>query len=108
MSTQQKMEPGLLEKLGDGFNGFMEGSFGFITRLFGSANERTVKSTGYHRPKNSDKHTIIPGSVLDKVTGQGVAQQMRPGARYVDLATFQGLPDNPTDGLGAHGTSPGS
>src|SRR6188768_1409929 len=67
MSTQAKLEPGLLEKLGDKFNGFMEGSFGFITRLFGSANDRMVKSVGYTRAKNAEQHTVIPGSVLDKV-----------------------------------------
>lgn len=67
MSTQAKLEPGLLEKLGDKFNGFMEGSFGFITRLFGSANDRMVKSIGYSRAKNADQHTVIPGSILDKV-----------------------------------------
>jgi preprotein translocase subunit SecA len=67
MQTQTKLEPGLLEKIGDKFNGFMEGSFGFITRLFGSANDRMVKSIGYSRPKNTDQHTVIPGSILAKV-----------------------------------------
>ncbi|MFO0937428.1 MAG: preprotein translocase subunit SecA [Gemmataceae bacterium] len=67
MSTQTKLEPGLLEKLGDKFNGFMEGSFGFVTRLFGSANDRVVKSIGYHRAKGTDKHEIIAGSILDRV-----------------------------------------
>ena len=67
MSAQPKLEPGLLEKLGDKFNGFMEGSFGFVTRLFGSANDRMVKSVGYHRPKGSEKHSIISGSILERV-----------------------------------------
>lgn len=67
MSTQPKLETGYLEKLGDKFNGFVEGSFGFITRLFGSANDRMVKSIGFSRPRNVEKHNVISGSILDKV-----------------------------------------
>ena len=67
MTTQTKMEAGLLEKIGDSLNSFVEGSIGFVTRLFGSANERTVKSLGYIRPKGSDAHTVLPGSLLDQI-----------------------------------------
>jgi preprotein translocase subunit SecA len=66
MATQTQLEPGILEKLGDKLNGFVEGSFGFITRLFGSANDRMVKSIGFSRAKNAEQHTVIPGSILDK------------------------------------------
>ena len=65
MPTDTKLEAGVLEKLGDKFNNFIEGSLGFVTRLFGSANERMVKSVGYIRPKNAEKHTVIAGSTLD-------------------------------------------
>ena len=62
------METTWLDKIGDTFNAVVEGSFGFITRLLGgSANERTVKNLGYYRPKGSVQHTVIPGSLLDKV-----------------------------------------
>ncbi|CAN5395315.1 hypothetical protein BH11PLA2_BH11PLA2_18190 [soil metagenome] len=67
MPTDTKLEAGVLEKLGDRFNNFIEGSLGFVTRLFGSANERMVKSVGYVRPKNADTHTVVPGSTLDKI-----------------------------------------
>src|SRR5262245_60362425 len=67
MPTDTKLEPGLLEKLGDGFNSFIEGSLGFVTRLFGSANERVVKSVGYVRPKNSESHQVVAGSLLEKI-----------------------------------------
>jgi preprotein translocase subunit SecA len=67
MATQTEMETGLLEKIGDKLNSFVEGSIGFVTRLFGSANERTVKSVGYLRSKGSDVHTAIPGSLLDQI-----------------------------------------
>ena len=55
------------DKLGDRFNGFIEGSIGFVSRLFGSANDRAVKATGYHRPKGATQHTIVSGSILDRV-----------------------------------------
>src|SRR4051794_9779236 len=67
MTTQTKMEAGLLEKIGDTLNSFVEGSIGFVTRLFGSANERTVKSVGYIRPKGAEAHTVLPGSLLDQI-----------------------------------------
>jgi preprotein translocase subunit SecA len=60
------MDTTLWDKLGDKFNGVVEGSIGFITRLFGTANDRTVRQIGYIRTKNADTHTIVPGSVLDK------------------------------------------
>jgi preprotein translocase subunit SecA len=67
MATQVKLEAGFLEKLGDTLNNFVEGSIGFVTRLFGSATERTVKSLGYFRPKGAETHTVLPGSLLDQV-----------------------------------------
>jgi preprotein translocase subunit SecA len=58
---------GFLEKVGDTFNGFVEGGLNFVTRLFGTANDRAVRAIGYSRPKNAVTHTIAPGSVLAKV-----------------------------------------
>ncbi len=67
MPTDTKLEAGIVEKLGDKFNNFIEGSLGFVTRLFGSANERVVKSVGYMRPKAAETHTVLPGSILDRI-----------------------------------------
>ncbi len=67
MATATKVEAGILEKIGDTLNSFVEGSLGFVTRLFGSANERLVKSIGFVRPRNALEHTVIPGSTLDKI-----------------------------------------
>ena len=61
------IKTGLLEKVGDAFNNVVEGSLGFVTRLFGTANDRAVKSIGYNRPKNAEAHTVIPGSILEQV-----------------------------------------
>jgi preprotein translocase subunit SecA len=66
MATETAMKTGIFERLGDALNGAVEGSIGFVSRLFGSANDRAVKSTGYIRPRNATTHTVLPGSLLDK------------------------------------------
>ncbi len=67
MSTDVKMDVSIWEKLGDGLSAFSEGFSKFLTRLFGSSNERYVHSLGYVRPKSGGQHTVIPGSLLDQV-----------------------------------------
>jgi len=59
------MDASIWDKIGDGFNGVIEGSIGFMTRLFGTANDRAVRQIGYVRPKNAEQHTITPGTILD-------------------------------------------
>ena len=59
------MDATVWDKIGDKFNGFVEGSIGFVTRLFGTANDRAVRQVGYVRTKNADTHTIVPGSILE-------------------------------------------
>ena len=66
-ATAPAPESTILDRLGDGFNTFVEGSLGFVGRLFGTANDRAVKNTGYIRPKGAETHTVLPGSILDKV-----------------------------------------
>jgi preprotein translocase subunit SecA len=66
-ATQPGMQSSIWDKIGDGFNNFIEGSIGFVTRLFGSANDRAVKNLGYIRPKGAAAHTIVPGSLLYRV-----------------------------------------
>jgi preprotein translocase subunit SecA len=68
MATQTKLESGFLERVGDTFSTFTEGVMGFVTRLVGgSSSDRVAKSLGYYRPKGSETHTVVPGSVLAKV-----------------------------------------
>ena len=66
MATDTAMKTGILDRLGDSFTGLVEGSLGFVGRLFGSANDRAVKAVGYVRPKNSVVHTILSGSILER------------------------------------------
>ena len=66
-ATETPMKPGILERIGDAFNGIVEGSLGFVNRLFGTANDRAIKAVGYHRPKNAEKHSVISGSILEHV-----------------------------------------
>ena len=47
MATNSKMDMNFVEKLGDGFNRFTEGIVGFMTRLFGSSNERQIRANGH-------------------------------------------------------------
>ena len=61
------MEVSFWEKLGDSLNSFSESVGGFLTRLFGSSNERTVRTYGYFRPKNSIEHQVVAGSLLEQV-----------------------------------------
>jgi preprotein translocase subunit SecA len=68
MSTETSMDVGFWEKLGDGLSAFSEGVGSFLLRLFGSSNERYVRSLGYVRNSNGDTtHTVTPGSLLAQV-----------------------------------------
>jgi len=55
------------EKIGDVFASFGEGIGRFLTRLFGSNNERMVKALGFVRPKGQANHVVTPGSILAKI-----------------------------------------
>ncbi len=58
------------EQIGDFFTNVSEASIGWITRLFGSSNERYIRKLGYIRVKDQDPpYRITPGSILDKVNG---------------------------------------
>ncbi len=69
MSTETtSMDVGLWEKLGDGLTAFSENVGSFLLRLFGSSNERYVRSLGYIRAAAPGAtHTVIPGSMLEQV-----------------------------------------
>jgi preprotein translocase subunit SecA len=56
------------EKISDGFNAITEWVASFITNVFGSSNERAVKSFGYNRLKNADPpYQLAPGSILARI-----------------------------------------
>src|SRR5437764_2902601 len=68
MTTEATMDVSLLEKIGDGFNAFSENVSQFLTRLFGSSNERHIRKLGYIRSRDpAVPPTIIPGSLLAQV-----------------------------------------
>src|SRR6476620_8023391 len=88
MPTQTNLEPSFLDRLGDGFNKFIEGSVGFISRLMGgSANDRMVKALGYVRPKGAEQHSVLPGSILDKVNRLEPEMQARSDEELKGLST---------------------
>ena len=67
MSTETNLEASLWEKFTDTLSSVSEGIVGFLGRLFGSSNDRLVRSLGYVRPRGSEAHTVAPGSLLDRV-----------------------------------------
>ncbi|MBS0204854.1 MAG: preprotein translocase subunit SecA [Planctomycetes bacterium] len=56
----------ILDKFGDAFNVVLGGTERFITRMFGSSNERRVRGIGYVRDKQGNS-SIVPGSTLDRI-----------------------------------------
>src|SRR5437660_12162758 len=68
MTTETSMDVSFLEKLSDGMGALSEGAAQFITRLFGSSNERYIRSLGYIRSKDPDvPPTVVPGGFLAQV-----------------------------------------
>ncbi len=67
-AADSKLEMGFLEKLGEKFTNLGDGTVRFMTRLFGSSNERFVRKVGFIASRNpGTPHTVIPGSTLDNV-----------------------------------------
>src|SRR5262249_267881 len=68
MTTETTMDVPLWEKLGDGLSAISEGVANFLTRLFGSSNERTIRAMGYIRARDPrGEPTVTPGSQLAQV-----------------------------------------
>src|SRR5262249_50300947 len=67
MSTETNMEAGYWESFTDKLSAMSEGVVNFLGRMFGSSNERVVRRLGYNRPRGSEGHSVIPGSLLDQV-----------------------------------------
>jgi preprotein translocase subunit SecA len=68
MTTETSMDVGFLEKLGDGMNALSENAANFLTRLFGSSNERYIRKLGYIRSKDPDTPpTVVAGMLLAQV-----------------------------------------
>src|SRR5262245_34404456 len=68
MTTEATMDVSVLEKLGDSFTALSEGVAQFLTRLFGSSNERHIRKLGYIRSRDPEvPPTIIPESLLARV-----------------------------------------
>src|SRR5438093_181698 len=66
MATDTAMDVGLWDKFGDAMTAFSEWTSRSLTRLFGSSNERYIRSLGYIRT-NDGSYTVTPGSHLAQV-----------------------------------------
>src|SRR5215472_18538570 len=68
MSSETSMDVSFWEKLGDGLSAFSENVGKFLLSLFGSSNERYIRSLGYIRASAPGAmHTVIPGLLLEQV-----------------------------------------
>src|SRR5579864_1123334 len=71
MATDTSTDTGdisVLERIGDGFGAFSEKAVVFISRIFGSSNDRFVKRLGLIASAQAGQpNRVIPGSLLDKV-----------------------------------------
>ncbi len=68
MATDPNMDPSFLEKLGDKLTAVSDGVARWLTRLFGSSNERYIRDLGYTPSyKPGIPPTIKPGSLLHQV-----------------------------------------
>ncbi len=67
-TAQAGMGPTILERVGDGFNSFVEGCIAMLSKVLGgSSDERRIKGLGYFRARSAETHTVIPGSALAKI-----------------------------------------
>jgi preprotein translocase subunit SecA len=68
MTTETKMEIGFVDRMLDKFSALSEGLVGFLGRLFGSSNERTIRAMGYIASRDINQpHTVVPGLLLARV-----------------------------------------
>src|SRR5438067_1817453 len=86
MATETTMDVGFLDKIGDAFNAFSEKTVGFITRLIGSSNERTIRSLGLVRTGNREQpYRIAAGSQLERMN------ELEPEMRALSDDDLKGL-----------------
>jgi len=66
MVKESQIKASFLEKLVDSLGAFVEGLIAFLGRLFGSSNERLMRSLGYIRHRDATYH-VVAGSLLGQV-----------------------------------------
>jgi preprotein translocase subunit SecA len=78
MSSDLNLEATVWERFTDSLGAFTDNVVGVLGRLFGSSNDRLVRSLGYVRARGSEAHTIVPGSLLDRVNAlESILMEMR-------------------------------
>ena len=91
---QSAIEASIWDKLGDKFNGFIEGSIGLVSKMFGSANDRAV--TAELRFTHGD--FVIHETITRQDFEHWIAPDLARIAATVDLALQQaGLRDAEVD-----------
>jgi preprotein translocase subunit SecA len=64
MSTDTKMDIGFLDRWIDRFSALSEGLVGFLGRLFGSSNERTIRALGYIPSRDPNQPPMVVADSL--------------------------------------------
>jgi len=87
MATQSAdVATGVFEKIGDAFSSASERFMRFLTRMFGSDNERQIRALGYVRGTGPDATpTILPGSFLARVNDLEASMQALTDAELAAL-----------------------
>src|SRR5438034_2610383 len=86
MATDTTVDVSFWEKLGDGFSAFGEATGRFLTRLFGSSNERYIRKLGYIRSYDPQvPHRVVPASHLEQVN------RLEEGMRALSDEELKGL-----------------
>ncbi len=86
MSTDSNLEANWWERLSDKFSSATEGFIGFLGKIFGSSNDRLVKSLGFIRNKDGT-HRIAPNSILEQVNSLEDEMKALSDAELKDLST---------------------
>ena len=66
MASETQIQTTFWERLLDSLGAMVEGIVSFLGRLFGSSNERTIRSLGYIRHRDGS-YTVVTGSLLANV-----------------------------------------
>ena len=81
------LDVSMWEKFTDGITSVSDGLVGFLGRLFGSSNERMVRSLGYIRNRDGT-HAAAPGSLLDQVNSLEPAMTEKTDEQLKELTAL--------------------
>jgi preprotein translocase subunit SecA len=89
MATQTKMDISVWERFADSVGAFSENVVGMLGRMFGSSNERYVRSLGYLKSRSVDlTHIVSPGSLLAQVNALEETMRAKTDAELKGMTAY--------------------